>query len=74
MYAIKALVLLTVDHHVGKWVSLDVIVSHAMAPRAAVQRVCDQLADERQLERGVVDGKPCYGVRVDAGGEPELVA
>lgn len=74
MYAIKAMVLLTVDHYPGKWVPFALIQRHAMAPRELVQRVCDELVDFGQIEHAVVGDVPCYGVLIPAGQSVEVVS
>lgn len=72
-WAIAAMVLVTCDREPGKWVSLDVIVQHVMAPVALVQQHCDELAAQGQIESCVVDGRQYYGTRVAAGAQAELV-
>lgn len=72
-WAITAMVLLAVDHHPGKWVSLDLIVQHVLAPVARVQEHCDELVVHGQIESCVIDGRQYYGTRVAAGAAAELV-
>ena len=66
-WGLRASILVALDAYQGQWVPLAWLVRRLMVPADRVAITADALGDERLLQRGVVDGAVCYGVRVDAG-------
>ena len=69
VWSVVALVLLAVDNRTGCWCSIDFLCQRVMAPLHVVQRVCDDLVEQGQMERQVRDGLQYYGVHVQPDGE-----
>jgi hypothetical protein len=65
-WGLKASILLALDAYDGTWLPLTWLARRVMANADQVEAACHELADHALLQRGSVDGTPCFGVHVDA--------